>query len=502
MSFPTMSSVAVQPTTMPQSKPLVLNEGQLFHGQIKQLFPGQMAEVQIGGQKLYAKLEVPMKAGDSYYFQVASVKPELQLKIISGPISATEGQARQMATLMDSMQLPKTAEMQELLSFVLKNKIPMTREGLLQAEALLKSVPPAARSEALVSIQKMAELKLPFNETVFRSLFGVEAKAGLHTVISVLKGALATDTTVAPQIKEAILSALGKVERPFAQATGRALLGQSLLTLLNATESSEARFATVQMLKSAGVLPDRASLANLQHVLTSLLLEGSATGRPMVAQHSTIQQQSVTQEIVTILRQMNSEPQSSMNAQFTQLKALISSESTLSAGNKETLTALVDRATNTPATPEAVNKFVRDFGLALTRISAENTIASPFSSGTMEGGAKEQLLTLLGQQTESEVRGKLEALVRNAERSDNPAIQKLMQSAEVAVASAVDGKAVKDAIQAVVRSFGMNYEAGLLSRDADIGRLAETLKPQLLALMQDPSVSQSMREARKWSSRE
>ena len=134
-----------------------------------------------------------MKAGDSYYFQVASVKPELQLKIISGPISATEGQARQMATLMDSMQLPKTAEMQELLSFVLKNKIPMTREGLLQAEALLKSVPPAARSEALASIQKMAELKLPFNETVFRSLFGVEAKAGLHTVISVLKGALATD---------------------------------------------------------------------------------------------------------------------------------------------------------------------------------------------------------------------------------------------------------------------------------------------------------------------
>ena len=41
----------------------------------------------------------------------------------------------------------------------------------------------------------------------------------------------------------------------------------------------------------------------------------------------------------------------------------------------------------------------------------------------------------------------------------------------------------------------MNYEAGLLGRDADIGRLAETLKPQLLALMQDPSVSQAMRES-------
>ena len=51
-----------------------------------------MAEVQIGNQKVIAKLEVPMKAGDSYYFQVNSVEPEFQLKIIAGPTSETVGQ--------------------------------------------------------------------------------------------------------------------------------------------------------------------------------------------------------------------------------------------------------------------------------------------------------------------------------------------------------------------------------------------------------------------------
>ena len=66
-----------------------------------------MAEVQIGGQKVFAKLEVPMKAGDSYYFQVNTVKPELQLKIISGPLQATEGQARQLGGLMDAMQFQR-----------------------------------------------------------------------------------------------------------------------------------------------------------------------------------------------------------------------------------------------------------------------------------------------------------------------------------------------------------------------------------------------------------
>ena len=163
----------------------------MVHGQIKQLFPGQMAEVQIGGQKLIAKLEVPMKAGDSYYFQVNAVKPELQLKIISGPLQATEGQARQLGGLMDAMQLPKTPEMQALLAFVMKNKIPMTRESLLEAEALLKGVPPAARNEALASIQKMIELKLPLTENIFRSLLGVETKEGLHSVLTSLRNALA-----------------------------------------------------------------------------------------------------------------------------------------------------------------------------------------------------------------------------------------------------------------------------------------------------------------------
>ena len=47
----------------------------------------------------------------------------------------------------------------------------------------------------------------------------------------------------------------------------------------------------------------------------------------------------------------------------------------------------------------------------------------------------------------------------------NPVIQNMLQSAEATVALAVDGKAIKDAIQTVIRSFGLNYEAGLLSKE-------------------------------------
>lgn len=516
MNFPAAAVSASQAAGAVPNRPLVLNEGQMVHGQIKQLFPGQMAEVQIGGQKVFAKLEIPMRAGDSYYFQVNAVKPELQLKIISGPLQATEGQARQLGGLMDAMQLPKTPEMQALLAFVMKNKIPMTRDSLLEAETLLKGVPPAARNEALASLQKMIELKLPLTENIFRSLLGVETKEGLHSVLTSLRNALALDNTVTSQVKDAILSALEKMAKPFAQVTGGALLGQSILTLLDRSAPGEDRFATLQMLKSAGVLPERTSLANLPQVLASLI-SGEGVARPSNAltasqsvlagpqdvpvttmnRQAAIQPQAplastpIVQQVLTMLKQIGEAPPAQQKVPLENLKTLISSDPGTNAQQKTVLTAMIDRAVNAQPIAQSPTKFVQEFSQAYTRITAENAAVTPFQTSTLAEGHKEQLLTLLGQQGTE----KLAVLLQTAERSDNPAIQKTVQAAEVAVASMIDGKALKDALQTVIRSFGLNYEAGLLGKEPDFGRLAEMLKPQLLALMHDPSVSAALRDA-------
>ena len=90
---------------------------------------------------------------------------------------------------MEALQLPKTTEMNELLSFIMKNKIPISREGLLQAETFVKSVPHRCKMKRLLQSKRWRSLKLPFTESVFRSLFSVESKEGLHTVLSALKGA-------------------------------------------------------------------------------------------------------------------------------------------------------------------------------------------------------------------------------------------------------------------------------------------------------------------------
>ena len=156
MNHPSIPKVSAQALTSTRN-PLVLREGQMFHGQIKQLYPGQMAEVQIGGQKMMAKLEVPMKAGDAYYFQVKSTEPELQLKVVSGPLQATDGQAKQLMNLIETMRLSKSSEMQSLLNQSLKHKIPVSRVLLMKAEQLLNAVHTTVRNEAMHGIQRLAE---------------------------------------------------------------------------------------------------------------------------------------------------------------------------------------------------------------------------------------------------------------------------------------------------------------------------------------------------------
>ena len=128
------NAVSSQQTVTQQSKPLVLREGQVFHGSIKQLFPNQVAEVQVGANKLVAKLETPLKAGDSHYFQVTNIKGQVELKVVTGPMIQASS-TQQMNQLMESLNLPKSAEMRQILSHFINNNIPVMKEHLVQAEA-------------------------------------------------------------------------------------------------------------------------------------------------------------------------------------------------------------------------------------------------------------------------------------------------------------------------------------------------------------------------------
>ncbi|KAA5557195.1 hypothetical protein F3G54_31670, partial [Pseudomonas aeruginosa] len=104
----------------------VVKEGQVLHGTIQKLFPDQQAEIRVGDQKMMAKLETPLKAGDAHFFQVTSTSPELSLKVVSGPLTS-QTTSQQALQLMNSMKLPDSKEMQQIVTQFLKNDTPMSR---------------------------------------------------------------------------------------------------------------------------------------------------------------------------------------------------------------------------------------------------------------------------------------------------------------------------------------------------------------------------------------
>lgn len=68
MTIPSFQPIQNQQMAI-QKGPLVLKQGQVFYGSVKQLYPNQTAEIQIGEHRLVAKLETPLKVGDSHFFK-------------------------------------------------------------------------------------------------------------------------------------------------------------------------------------------------------------------------------------------------------------------------------------------------------------------------------------------------------------------------------------------------------------------------------------------------
>lgn len=447
MNYPSIPQLGSQ--TISASRPLALREGQMFHGHIKQLYPGQMAEVQIGEHKLMAKLEVPMKAGDAYYFQVKSVNPELQIKVVSGPLQSADVPAKHMSNLIESMQLPKSLEMQSVLSHFLKQRLPVSKEILLDALTLLKTVQPSLRNEALNAIQKLVELKMPLNEVNFNSLFGVETKEGMHENLNSLRTAVVMDTSIQTQLKETILATLGDAGRMTASAAERVLISGAMLKLLDETASQEERFQILQLLKSTGIMPPRTTLANLQSMFDTTLRE-LASG--------------------TI-----------------QMKALIQNDPVLQQSHKLQLISLLEGLENNRTIETRSLPAGEQAGKIIMRAVAGYIQSNPFETEITSHFTK-----LLIPES---VHSKLPGLYRAMEQSPLPVAKELIQSTQTDVEQAIDGRVMKDAMQSLFKSLGFNYEAGLLQKDADISRTMEMLKPQLVALLQDSTVSPSLRDA-------
>lgn len=485
MNFASFNSIQVnnqqQVTT---NQPLALRQDQVFHGAIKQLYPDQMAEVQVGNQKMMAKLEVPLKVGDAHFFQVTATNPQTELKVVTGPMSQAMTQTQQMNQLLDTMNLPKSSEMQQVLSHFMKAQLPISKEQLLSAEAWMKNLPAGVeKNNALQALQRMVELKMPFTNTVFQALTQGAKTDGMSANLANLAQLLANQTGGNETLKSNLLQQINQIAKPLNNETGGVLLARATQTLMDQSASVATKLQALTALKEAGVVPNNATLQNWQ--------SASQTATQQTTQGSALP----TQAGPMIQQLTNTSPEQ-LKPVLDQVKAWVNNESLLSQNQKQQIQQLISRFEQIPPSKQAIEVFAKQMQEQLTKAFSENATTRLFTQNEQGVSAKNQLLSLLKPDTNVLQNDMLlRNLVKVTQDSPLPQMQSALTQAEAQVQSAADSKAMEQAIKTVLKGLGVSYEAALANKAGDVQAVAQQMKPQLLALIQDMQTPPALRDA-------
>lgn len=538
-----LSGVNLQQTQMqPTSQTAVVKEGQVLHGTIQKLFPDQQAEIRVGDQKMMAKLETPLKAGDAHFFQVTSTTPELSLKVVSGPLTS-QTTSQQALQLMNSMKLPDSKEMQQIVTQFLKNDTPMSREQLIQAEQLLKSTN-VPKADALAALSKIVELKLPMTEASLQAVVQGNAKTGIQSSLQQLQQSIQRDASINPTLKMQLLDSLQRINQPLATETGSAMLGKMIQSLTGQDASATAKQQMLNLLKEANVLPKQ---ANMMNVLSNMLGKADADPNATLQQVAkAVQQQpqdpaakqalqqalqqhpnlsaTAKETIATALQRVNIAPTATYTSQLVNavtketaqvqqtpvqlLSALVQAKPSNVQQVVQQLMQAVQQDTQLPmAQKEAILTQLQQFNGTKANQSAIQQLAKAVQQQLMQGystniqqpfqatdAAKTQLTQLLGMPTQ-QVNQTLATLATQVMKSDNVTAQQLLQQTESQLHQQMNGKAFEQVIRHTMQQLGLNYEANLAQKDSNVEQLQQQLKPQLMALLQDDQASSATKQA-------
>lgn len=461
-SFSSIQSQTQKITTM--SSQTVMKEGQVVHGTIKKLFPNQTAEVQIGNQKVIAKLETPLKAGDTHFFQVAKSTPELQLRVVTGPLTQGNSLGQQAQQLMQAMNLTKSTEMQAVVQFFLKEQLPLSKELLVQTEQLLKELPPTiSMKEALEAVGKVNELKLPLTLSMIQTVVSGKSTNGMQSLIQDFKVALQQDSTVAPNVKNEIMQSLQKLAQPFGSSVAGVALGKLVETLLQPQTNMSEKIDIMQTLKSSAILPSNFSLTN-----TIPLVEGH----------------SLPNSAGDLMRSLVHSPTEDTKSQF---RNWVNTQPLLTDVQKEEILSLLKEPSQT-FDASRVNS-------SLIRVFSEQSQSMAFHADQSGITSKEHLLSLLGKgDNKAIINQTLQQVLTLPKSTSNPSVSSSLLQAEEAVMNQLDGKAFEHAMKEVLKSLGFSYEAKLGKSSEEVRQVAHQLKPQIVDLIQSQAVATPLKD--------
>jgi hypothetical protein len=252
--------------TTQQIKTAEFRPGQIINGKIIKLYPEQVAEVQIGNQKMIAQLEAPLSANERYWFQVQPGEGRVHLKVI-GSGAEEKGQPGSMARMLGEFSMQPTKENIELVRFFIKEQLPVNRELLKLASEWLSMVD--SRSAGQDALKMILTRGLPVTQATFEALYTATKEPSLVLLMEKLEKALGpvSDSAAGTSLKKLLNEMLPANKTAASEAALNHLASMWL------KRDGKESHAALELLKQFGAIPPKSSesillqqmLARLQH---------------------------------------------------------------------------------------------------------------------------------------------------------------------------------------------------------------------------------------------
>lgn len=143
-----------------------LRPGQIIQGKILKIFPENKAQIQLGGQKMIAKLEAALSIGNTYHFQVQSSDEMIYLKVLSEYIKTQS--TLSLFPLMNELNVKPNKTNSAFIQALVQGNIPFDKSQLKEALQILEQS--KDKGTAKQTLIEMIGRRLPITDNVFRAV--------------------------------------------------------------------------------------------------------------------------------------------------------------------------------------------------------------------------------------------------------------------------------------------------------------------------------------------
>ncbi|RKL68980.1 hypothetical protein CR203_02775 [Salipaludibacillus neizhouensis] len=239
------------------SKTIQLRPGQVFQGTITQLYPGQLAQLQLGSMTLSAQLEAHLEKGSRYWFRVMGGEgiPRLQVLENVPPSSGSNQSPSNAQAVLQQLGVPQGATYERVLQQLQQLNLPFTRSNILEGGQLLQKSS-LNQQQSLEVVINMIQRGFPLTTTTFQSLVSMQSNQSMGETMSSLYTQLQSTpqgTAVNQQLQQMLSTILNQADP--SRTTGAF---HTLLQQLGGNGLTAQQAATVA--NQIGVIPENQRL--------------------------------------------------------------------------------------------------------------------------------------------------------------------------------------------------------------------------------------------------